>query len=142
MSRVGIQELSKKFQECFNEVLFCNWREHAVFQRSAFGGSTAGNDVVATIFIRLFLFFPRFFFPPSQPFLIERVLGSKNLFSKSCLERPKKPFWGPLAAILDFAGIAGGERAPPSPLGWYFVNAWNSLQLREQKEKQALLLLG
>ena len=38
-------------------------------------------------------------------------------------------FWGPLVAILDFAGggalqavrcgIAGGERVPPSPLGWY-----------------------
>jgi len=29
---------------------------------------------------------------------------------------------GPLAAILDFAGGAGGaggERVPPSPLGWY-----------------------
>ena len=62
----------------------------------AFGRSTAGNDVVATIFIRLFFFFPFFFpvffpvfFSPSRPFLIEGVLGSKNLFSESCLERPK-----------------------------------------------------
>ena len=56
------------------------------------------NDVVAIIFISLFfflsfffLFFPRFFFPfpPSLPFLIEGVVGSKNLFSESCLERPK-----------------------------------------------------
>ena len=31
-----------------------NWHERAAFQRSAFGRSTAGNDVVATIFIRLF----------------------------------------------------------------------------------------
>ena len=39
-----------------------NWRERAAFQRSAFGRSTAGNDVVATIFIRIFfLFFPVFF---------------------------------------------------------------------------------
>ena len=30
------------------------WRERAAFQRSAFGRSTAGNDVVATIFIRIF----------------------------------------------------------------------------------------
>ena len=64
------------------------WRERAAFQRSAFGRSTAGNDVVATIFIFIFfLFF--LFFPPSRPFLIEGVLGSKNLFSESCLERPK-----------------------------------------------------
>ena len=24
-----------------------------------------------------------------------------------------------MAVILDFAGVAGGERVPPSPLGWY-----------------------
>ena len=65
-----------------------NWHERAAFQQSAFGRSTAGNDVVATIFISLFFFFP-FFFSPSRPFLIEGVVGSKNLFSKSCLERPK-----------------------------------------------------
>ena len=38
-----------------------------------------------------FFFFPVFsppFFPPSLPFLIG-VLGSKNLFSESCLECPK-----------------------------------------------------
>ena len=63
------------------------WHKHAAFQRSAFGRSTAGNDVVATIFIRLFFFSPRFSL--SRPFLIEGVLGSKNLFSESCLERPK-----------------------------------------------------
>ena len=34
-----------------------NWHEHAAFQRSAFGRSTAGNDVVATIFI-IFSFSP------------------------------------------------------------------------------------
>ena len=76
-----------------------NWRERAAFQRSAFGRSTAGNDVVATIFICLFSFFfiyfffpffsPFFFPPPSRPFLIEGVLRSKNLFRESCLERPK-----------------------------------------------------
>ena len=53
--------------------------------------STAGNNVVATIFISLFFFVPVFLFPfpPSRPFLIEGVLGSKNLFSKSCLECPQ-----------------------------------------------------
>ena len=24
---------------------------------------------------------------------------------------------------MDFAGVAGGERAPPSPLAWYFSNS-------------------
>ena len=35
------------------------------------------------------IFFPSRFFPPSRPFLIEGGLGSKNLFSESCLECPK-----------------------------------------------------
>ena len=39
------------------KTLLVNWRERAAFQRSAFGRSTAGNDVVATIFIRIFSFF-------------------------------------------------------------------------------------
>ena len=59
------------------------------FQRSAIGWSTAGNDVLATIIIGRFSFFPPPIFPPSRPFLIEGVLGSKNLFSESCLECPK-----------------------------------------------------
>ena len=65
---------------------FCvchNWHECAAFQ-----WLTAGNDIVAPIFIRPFLlFFPPV--PPSQPFLIEGVVGSKNLFSESCIEHPK-----------------------------------------------------
>ena len=55
------------------------------------------------------------FFSPSQPFLIQGVLGSKeNYFAKvkasaqkpggTHLSRPRRPFWGPLVAILDFAG--------------------------------------
>ena len=45
-------------------------------------------------------FFP--FFSPSRPFLIEGVLGSKNLFNESCLEYPKTPSapWRPYW-ILD-----------------------------------------
>ena len=35
------------------------WHEHAAFQRSSFGRSTAGNDVVVTIIISLFLFLAR-----------------------------------------------------------------------------------
>ena len=38
-------------------------------------------------FLFLFSRFSRF--SPSRPFLIEGVLGSKNLFSKSCLKHPK-----------------------------------------------------
>ena len=51
------------------------------------GGRLLANDVVATIFISLFFFSP-VFFSPSSTFLIEGVLGSKNLISESCLERP------------------------------------------------------
>ena len=32
-----------------------NWHECAAFQRSAFGRSSAGNDVVASIFISLWI---------------------------------------------------------------------------------------
>ena len=66
-----------------------HWHERAVFQRSAFGRLTAGNDVVATKNIILFffsffsLFFLVFLFSPSSTFLIEEVLGSTNLFRKS-----------------------------------------------------------
>ena len=46
-----------------------------------------GNNVSGHYFCRyLFIFsplFPVFFLPPSQPFLIEGELGSKNLFSES-----------------------------------------------------------
>ena len=44
--------------------------------------------LVATINVIIFFSF-LFFFSPSSTFLIEGVLGSKNLFSKSCLARPK-----------------------------------------------------
>ena len=54
-------------------------------RRSAFGRLT-GNDVSGHYkrhyFLFLFFFF-FFFFSPSSTFLIEGVLGSKNLFSKS-----------------------------------------------------------
>ena len=58
-------------------LVFAYLHEREAFQRSAFGWSTAGNDVVATIIIRVF--FPVFFSPPSRPFLIEGVIGTKNL---------------------------------------------------------------
>ena len=67
-------------------------------------GGRLAMTLVATINILIFHFIPPFFRSPSLPFLIERVLGSKNLFSKSWgsaqkpkgrhLSRPRQPFWG------------------------------------------------
>ena len=53
----------------------------AALQSVAVRRST-GNDVVATISAVIF-FFSFSLFSPSRPFLIDGVLGSKNLFSKS-----------------------------------------------------------
>ena len=51
-------------------------------------GGRLATTLVATINVIISLiFFP--IFSPSRPFLIEGVLGSKNLFSESCLECPK-----------------------------------------------------
>ena len=78
------------------------------------------------LFSSVFSFFPPFFlFPPSRPFLIEAVLGSKNLFCESCLECPQtrtpRPFWIKWAVrCCRRCGFAGGEPVPPAPLGWYF----------------------
>ena len=49
-------------------------------KRSAFG-QTTGNDVSGYYFHHSF---PVFFPPPSSPFLIEGMIGSKNLFIESC----------------------------------------------------------
>ena len=48
--------------------------------------------------------------------LIKKLILRKLLRTPKNLSRPRRPFWGPLEAIFDFAG---GERVPPSPLGWY-----------------------
>ena len=40
---------------------------------------------------------------------------------------------------MDFAGVAGGERVLPSPLGWYFFNVF--LYLRTQLNSSIHLLL-
>ena len=76
----------KKYMRHFVNIVFY-WHERAAFQRSAFGRSTAGNDIVATVSIPLFS--PRFFFPSVATFSHRRMLGSINLFSESCLEYPK-----------------------------------------------------
>ena len=58
--------------------------------------------------------------------LIEGVLGSKTYLAKVArsaqkprgrhLSRPRPPFWGPLAAILDFAGGAALQAVSERPL--------------------------
>ena len=78
-------------KETFNserlvQIDFDYWHERAVFQWASFGRLAAGNDVVATkndiLFFSFFLFFS-FLLSPSSTFLIEVVLGSKNLFRES-----------------------------------------------------------
>ena len=61
-----------------------NWHECAAFQRSAFGRLTAGNDVVATIFISLF------FFPQFPPPLFSRFFFYVATFSQRRSARIKK----------------------------------------------------
>ena len=82
---------------------------------------------------RLVFFF--FSSPPhfslSSTFLLEGALRSKTYFPKvdgsaniprgRHLFRPSRPFWDPVVTILDFAGVAGGERVPPTFLGWVFL---------------------
>ena len=74
------------------------WHERAAFQSVGVWRPT-GNDVSGHYKRHYFL---SFFFP-SSTFLIEGALGSKNLFSKSCLECPKTygltPFQFPSAIL-------------------------------------------
>ena len=160
------------------------WHERRRCSRSPSGGRLATTLVDRYFHHYFFFFFPFFFFPfhsPSRPFLIEGVLGSKNLFSESCLKWPhyyrevisdfwfggsktrlpspprgkanKKLLWSKnlfcesclkwphyyREVISDFwfgecklasvvlqavrrcrrCGVAGAERVPPAPLGWY-----------------------
>ena len=52
--------------------------------------------------------------------ILQKLIGAPKPMGRH-LSRPRRQFWGPLLAILDFAGITGGERLPPSLLGWYLV---------------------
>ena len=78
----------------------CYWHERAAFRLSI-----AGNDVLATTLISLFFSALRFF-PPLLSFLIEGVLGSKNLFSENCLE---------CLGVDTFPGHVGHFGAPWRP---------------------------
>ena len=66
-------------------ILISYWHECAVFQ-------SVGIYAVDLVAITANIFIIPPLPPTSRPFLIEGVLGSKNLFSESCLECPKT--WG------------------------------------------------
>ena len=97
------------------------WHERTAFQRSAFRQLTAGNDVVATIFILPFLFpppfFPRFFILRRDLFSQKECSDQKSYLAKVAQKalKPRRPFWGPLAAILDFAGGAALQAVRECP---------------------------
>ena len=80
------------------------------FRRSPLGGRLA-MTLVATISAVIF-FFLFFFFSMSSTFLIEGVLGSKNLFSESCLKWPHYY----REVISDF-WFGGSKTRLPSPEG-------------------------
>ena len=82
--------LAEKFKQMKGKTigiaLDVNWHVITVGRRS--GGRPATTLVATKNEILLFSFFFSFFSPWST-FLIEGVLGSKNLFRESCRERPK-----------------------------------------------------
>ena len=98
-----------------------NWHERAVFQ-SVVGRAV---DWQQRQWPQRHSF--PFFFLRRDLFSQNRI-GSKTYLAKVTqnaqkprdkhFSRPRRPFWGPLAAILD---VAGGERVPPAPLGWYYI---------------------
>ena len=87
-------QISKPIAFHSEKSIFKYWHKRLALQSVAVRRST-GNYVSGPLFSQLFfqfsIFSPFFssIFSPSRPFLIEGVLGSKNLFSKSWQERPK-----------------------------------------------------
>ena len=116
------------------------------FQWSRFMRSTAGIDIVATIIISLFLFFPLFFFmfvffSSVATFSHRKSARIKKLILRKLLRMPKKPrgrqnpsaIFGPPASHVGFCrqcGIASSERVPPSPLDWYSIYKKSTLVRR------------
>ena len=105
------------------------WHERASFQRSAFGRSTAGNDVAATIFIRLFSFFPLFFSPFFSRFSSVATFSHRRSariwkpILRKLFEAPNNLWLNPSPVPVGHVGrcgVAGGERVPLLLLGLYF----------------------
>ena len=88
-------------------------------------GSRLATTLVATkndiCFFTFFFFFPVVYFShkecSNQETYLAKVDKSAQKPRDKHPSRHRRPFWGLLVAILDFAG---GERMPPAPLGWYF----------------------
>ena len=106
-------------------VLF--WPKKAIFGTIVrhFSSRHSGGGLLAMMWWPLFLSV----FPPPGFFLVSSVGTYSHRRSvqikKLILQKWQTPFQtslanlGPLAAILDFAGVAGSEQVPPAPLGWY-----------------------
>ena len=98
---------------------FLNWHEPWDYSWSLFRRSI-DNAVSAPLFSPFFSI--PFHRSPSQLFLKERLLGWKQNYggkvdrSAQKSSRPRLPFWGPLAAILDFAGGAALQAVSERPL--------------------------
>ena len=123
-----------------------NW-----YQRSAFQSVRLATTLVATIFIILFFFFsrppPHVFFSSIPTFSHRRSARIKKLWK--LLRTPKNlqtfsdpvGHLGPPGGHFGFCrrcGVAGGERVPPSPLGWY-CQAQLKLQLQLKLELRLAL---
>ena len=66
----------------------------------------------------IFIFFFSQFFKKACLAKVDRIAHNSRGRHSRHLSRPHRPFWGPLAIILDFAGVAvfgvaGGEQVPP-----------------------------
>ena len=91
--------------------------------QSTFGRSTGNykrHYFLSFSFFSLFFFF--FSFSPSSTFLIEGVLGSKNLFRESCLECPKN-------LGVDFCQDTVGHFGAPWRPFWTFEGMIESKNL-------------
>ena len=95
------------------------WQECAAFTRS-----TAGNDVVATIFIIPSPTLPHFF-SFIATYSHRRSARIKKLIQRKLLRMPKNLGVATFPDPINHFGfcrqcsVAGGERVSPSPLGWY-----------------------
>ena len=91
-----------------------NWQERSALQSVAIRRST-GNEVSGLLFSQFFFFLVQVFLRRDL-FSWKECSDQKTYFANDDgsaqkprgrpLSRPRRPFWGPLAAILDFAGCS------------------------------------